>query len=90
VRSRAITSDSGTVCRSLGECSIRTTNMIGDRGTVCIGVPGSLVGVVLTVPGSEYAQSVRSCGPAPVEVLLRGRSLQFDRAAWPPVLGTDL
>jgi hypothetical protein len=62
VRSRAITSDSGTVCRSLGECSIRTTNMIGDRGTVCIGVPGSLVGVVLTVAGSEYAQSVRSCG----------------------------
>ena len=31
------------------------TDMIGDRDTVCIGVPGSLVGVVLTVPGSEYA-----------------------------------
>jgi len=29
--------------------------MIGDRSTVATGVPGSLVGVMLTVPGSQYA-----------------------------------
>ena len=34
---------------------IRPHNMIGDRSRVATGVPGSLVGVMLTVPGSQYA-----------------------------------
>jgi hypothetical protein len=45
-----------------------------------------LVEVSLPIPAAQMPDR----RPAPVEVLLRGRSLQFDRAAWPPVLGTDL